>query len=187
MAYIGNVCSYQFNSDWDLPNFEVFNNDHHDSLDPFSLDMSTGYLQDAVDDWFKCCKRRRVSSSDSVVLDLTNTKECVKLEDDGCHSENSRCTRQKSLNPEHEDGQKKVAYPFDLVKPGGIKGDVTLNEINERLMMRPKRSIRHPVGEFACNPCVLTTGLGPSGKAVVAITRIHTQGRGTVTIVKTRS
>ncbi|XXG51321.1 hypothetical protein AAC387_Pa02g5122 [Persea americana] len=82
--------------------------------------------------------------------------------------------------------RKRVAYPFAVVKPGGAEGDVTLDDINERILMRPTRPVRHPVGEFASHPCVSADGHGLSGKAVVALTRIHTQGRGTVTIIRTR-
>ncbi|KAI3982672.1 hypothetical protein MKX01_031546 [Papaver californicum] len=82
---------------------------------------------------------------------------------------------------------RKVAYPFNVVKPGGIEGDVTLSDINNRLLMRPTRPIKHPVGGMACHPvCVSTGGPGLSGKAVVAFTRIHTRGRGTVTIIRTK-
>ncbi|XP_042023571.1 uncharacterized protein LOC121770857 isoform X2 [Salvia splendens] len=80
----------------------------------------------------------------------------------------------------------KVVYPFALVKPGGFEGDATLNDINERILMPPTRPVRHPVGDFACRPLVSPDGLGLSGKAVVAFTRIHTQGRGTITIVRTK-
>lgn len=80
----------------------------------------------------------------------------------------------------------KVVYPFALVKPGGFEGDATLNDINERILMPPTRPVRHPVGDFACRPLVSPDGPGLSGKAVVAFTRIHTQGRGTITIVRTR-
>ncbi|KAF9623416.1 hypothetical protein IFM89_003000 [Coptis chinensis] len=159
MAYNENLCSYQFTRDWDFQNFGVLNEDI--SFDSLSLDLSTGYLEDAVDDWINRCKRRRMSSDDS----LEQVAE---------------------LSKKNNDGLKKVAYPFEMVKPGGLKGEVTLNEINERIMMRPTRTIRHPVGDLACNPRVLARGFGPSGKAVVAVTRIHTQGRGTVTIIKTR-
>ncbi|XP_057421418.1 uncharacterized protein LOC130715349 [Lotus japonicus] len=80
-----------------------------------------------------------------------------------------------------------VVYPFALVKPGGREGDVTLNDINERILMPPTRPVRHPVGDFACRPCVSAAdGPGLSGKAVVALTRIHTQGRGTITIIRTK-
>ncbi|KAL5554177.1 hypothetical protein UlMin_041578 [Ulmus minor] len=80
----------------------------------------------------------------------------------------------------------RVVYPFALVKPGGIEGDVTLNDINERILMPPTRPVRHPVGDFACRPCVSPHGPGLSGKAVVAFTRIQTQGSGTITIIRTK-
>ncbi|KAF5737786.1 hypothetical protein HS088_TW13G00676 [Tripterygium wilfordii] len=81
----------------------------------------------------------------------------------------------------------RVVYPFAMVKPGGIEGDMTLNDINERILMPPTRPVRHPVGDFACRPCVSADGPGLSGKAVVALTRIHTQGRrGTITIIRTK-
>ncbi|GMY18081.1 protein XRI1-like [Fagus crenata] len=80
----------------------------------------------------------------------------------------------------------RVVYPFALVKPGGVEGDVTLNDINERILMPPTRPVRHPVGDFACRPCVSPHGPGLSGKAVVALTKIHTQGRGTITIIRTK-
>ncbi|XP_039015048.1 uncharacterized protein LOC120145226 isoform X1 [Hibiscus syriacus] len=80
----------------------------------------------------------------------------------------------------------RVVYPFALVKPGGIDGDTTLNDINERILMPPTRPVRHPVGDFACRPCVSADGPGLSGKAVVALTKIHTQGRGTITIIRTK-
>lgn len=90
-----------------------------------------------------------------------------------------------------EDRKKKVitrvVYPFALVKPGGLKGDMTLNEINERILMPPTRPVRHPVGDFACRPLVSLDGPGLSGKAVVALTRIQTHGRGTITIIRTKN
>ncbi|XP_072980177.1 uncharacterized protein [Typha angustifolia] len=79
-----------------------------------------------------------------------------------------------------------VVYPFAVVKPVGLEGDVTLDDINERILMRPARPVRHPVGEFACGPCVSPNGPGLSGKAVVSLTRIQTRGRGTITIIRTR-
>lgn len=82
---------------------------------------------------------------------------------------------------------KKVVYPFAVVKPGGREGDVTLNDINERILMPPTRPVRHPVGAFACRPnCVSPHGPGLSGKAVVALTKIQTRGRGTITIIRTK-
>ncbi|KAJ7942766.1 Protein XRI1 [Quillaja saponaria] len=80
----------------------------------------------------------------------------------------------------------RVVYPFALVKPGGNEGEVTLNDINKRILMPPTRPVRHPVGDFAYRPCAFPDGPGLSGKAVVALTRIHTQGRGTITIIRTK-
>ena len=80
----------------------------------------------------------------------------------------------------------RVVYPFAVVKPGGREGDVTLNDINERILMPPTRPVKHPVGDFACRPCVSPHGPGLSGKAVVALTKIQTQGRGTITIIRTK-
>ncbi|XP_076953605.1 uncharacterized protein LOC143627730 [Bidens hawaiensis] len=81
----------------------------------------------------------------------------------------------------------RVVYPFALVKPGGFKRDMTLNDINERILMPPTRPIRHPVGDFACRPLVSLDGPGLSGKVVVALTRIQTHGRGTITIIRTKN
>lgn len=80
----------------------------------------------------------------------------------------------------------RVVYPFAVVKPGGIEGDMTLNDINERISMTPTRPVRHPVGDFACRPVASPHGHGLSGKAVVALTKIQTQGRGTITIIRTK-
>ncbi|WOH15664.1 hypothetical protein DCAR_0935207 [Daucus carota subsp. sativus] len=80
----------------------------------------------------------------------------------------------------------RVVYPFAVVKPGGKEGEITLNDINERISMTPTRPVRHPVGDFACRPVASPHGHGLSGKAVVALTKIQTQGRGTITIIRTR-
>ncbi|KAG2283355.1 hypothetical protein Bca52824_054575 [Brassica carinata] len=78
-----------------------------------------------------------------------------------------------------------LVYPFGLVKPGGREEDITLNDVNKRILMPPARPVRHPVGDFASRPCISTHGPGLSGKTVVALTRIQTQGRGTITIIRT--
>ncbi|KAH9316509.1 hypothetical protein KI387_025136, partial [Taxus chinensis] len=79
-----------------------------------------------------------------------------------------------------------LAYPFAVLKPSGVEGDVTLNDINKRILMPPKRPIQHPVGDYARPPSAASTGSGLSGKAVVALTKIHTQGKGTITIMRTK-
>ncbi|WVZ65143.1 hypothetical protein U9M48_014555 [Paspalum notatum var. saurae] len=79
-----------------------------------------------------------------------------------------------------------VLCPFALLKPDGLDGGATLADINARILMRPARPVRHPVGEFACAPRVSADQPGISGKAVSSFTRLHTQGRGTITIIRTR-
>ncbi|KAL5207631.1 hypothetical protein ABZP36_032066 [Zizania latifolia] len=81
-----------------------------------------------------------------------------------------------------------VLYPFAVVKPLGLEGGgaATLDDVNQRILKRPARPVRHPVGQFACSPAVYAHGLGLSGKAVVSLTRIRTAGRGTITIIRTR-
>ncbi|KAF8117042.1 hypothetical protein N665_0012s0056 [Sinapis alba] len=88
-----------------------------------------------------------------------------------CGNKNKRLTR--------------VVYPFGLVKPGGREEDITLSDVNKRILTAPARPVRHPVGDFASRPCISTHGPGLSGKTVVALTRIQTQGRGTITIIRT--
>ncbi|CAN6465628.1 unnamed protein product [Victoria cruziana] len=81
----------------------------------------------------------------------------------------------------------RVANPFAVVKPSGVQGDVTLSDINKRMLKRPTRPIQHPVGEFARLPCAASDQVsGISGKAIIALTKIRTQGRGTITIIRTR-
>ena len=77
--------------------------------------------------------------------------------------------------------------PFAVVKPCGADGEVTLADINEWILTPPSRPVRHPVGEFACAPRVSAGKRpAPSGKTVAGFTRLHTAGRGTITVVRTR-
>ncbi|XP_042499542.1 uncharacterized protein LOC122077753 isoform X4 [Macadamia integrifolia] len=191
MAYDGSLCSYYFPSiiDSDLQSLGVFKADMSLGMDPaFSSDLSTGtgYLQDAILAWSNRCKRRRISSySHEQVTEYS--KNCWNSEDHEDPFEKfGSFVQNYNLLPEDNCCVMKVAYPFDMVKPGGIEGDVTLEDINERMLMRPTRPVRHPVGDLACRPVAMAGGLGLSGKAVVALTRIRTRGRGTVTIIRTR-
>ncbi|XP_066319657.1 uncharacterized protein [Miscanthus floridulus] len=81
-----------------------------------------------------------------------------------------------------------VLYPFAVVKPLGLDDGsmTTLDDVNQRILKRPARPVRHPVGPFACGPAVSAHGLGLSGKAVVSLTKIRTGGNGTITIIRTR-
>jgi hypothetical protein len=80
-----------------------------------------------------------------------------------------------------------VLCPFAVLKPDGLDGGATLADINARILMRPARPVRHPVGEFACAPRALAVDVpGISGRAVSGFARLHTPGRGTITIMRTR-
>jgi len=81
---------------------------------------------------------------------------------------------------------KRIAYPFELVKPGGVEGETTLKDINHQMLMSPSKPIPHPVGDSLTHSCISNRAFGISGKAVAALTRIHTQGRGSITIIRTK-
>ncbi|KAJ1270526.1 hypothetical protein BS78_06G058500 [Paspalum vaginatum] len=68
-----------------------------------------------------------------------------------------------------------VAYPFTLIKPSWEEGDVTLQDINQRLRAPPKKP-----------PEILGTSAF-SGKPVIGKTRIRTEGgKGSITILRTK-
>jgi len=81
-----------------------------------------------------------------------------------------------------------LQFPFAVVKPLGLDDGrmTTLDDVNQRILKRPARPVRHPVGPFACGPAVTAPGIGLSGKAVVSLTKIRTGGKGTITIIRTR-
>ena len=89
-----------------------------------------------------------------------------------------------------EDQRKKIAYPFELVKSGGVEGETTLEDINNHMLMSPSKPIPHPVslcmGDSVAQPFPSARSFGMSGKEVIALTRIHTQGRGSITIMRTK-
>ncbi|KAL3828908.1 hypothetical protein ACJIZ3_017710 [Penstemon smallii] len=74
-----------------------------------------------------------------------------------------------------------VVYPFDFLKPCGVKGDVTLKDINQKIHTPPSETMKtnedlalYPTSAF-------------SGKPVVGKTKIHTDGgRGSITIMRTK-
>jgi hypothetical protein len=79
-----------------------------------------------------------------------------------------------------------LAYPFALVKPSRIEGDVTLQDINQRVNMPTLKKIDGSLQQQQQPkaPVLPTTA---SGKSVLGLTRIHTEGKGTITILRTRS
>ncbi|KAL9856470.1 putative protein XRI1 [Arabidopsis thaliana] len=175
-------------------------------------DVSTGYLEDALIEFSGRSKRRRLSfngAEDKPDNDLDHSQNHWGLSENYsctssqfadespnssiniCSEENPQFRRETLSNhprPRQNDydEKKRVVYPFGVVKPGGREEDITLNDINKRILMPSARPVRHPVGDFACRPCVSADGPGLSGKAVVAFTKIQTLGRGTITIIRTK-
>ncbi|KAB2088366.1 hypothetical protein ES319_A04G171700v1 [Gossypium barbadense] len=138
-------------------------------------DFSSGYLEDALLEFTEMSKRRRLLSfhgGDGDDDDLTNSFNDLAM--NYMNSENFSCMNQLTT------------INGVSVKPGGIEGDMTLNDINQRLLMPPTRPIRHPVGDSACRPCMSADGNGLSGKAVTALTKIYTKGSGSITIIRTK-
>jgi hypothetical protein len=82
-----------------------------------------------------------------------------------------------------------VAYPFTLVKPLGIEGDVTLMDINQLISTPPRSALisNSSVSSSVQQPNTkVDYRVGLSGKSVVTRTRICTEGNGTITILRTK-
>lgn len=74
-----------------------------------------------------------------------------------------------------------VVYPFDFIKPCGVRGDVTLKDINQRILTPPPTKPKQ-VKEASAYPTSAITG-----KPVVGKTKIPTQGgKGSITIMRTK-
>ncbi|CBI27359.3 hypothetical protein VitviT2T_005145 [Vitis vinifera] len=202
MAYHTNLFSH-CQSSMDLGSFGV--TDSVMEL-PFFFDTTSrsGYLEDAIADWKYGFEQQQVlphspgrmnshNLGDQVdpLLNFTSMAAYSSLSETnagGAEQEAIHSCAKSSLQKGAMSKEKKIAYPFDVVKPGGVEGDVTLKDINHRILMRPKRPIPHPVGDYAAHPCASpASGFGISGKSVVALTKIHTQGGGTITIIRTKS
>ncbi|XP_061362732.1 protein XRI1-like [Gastrolobium bilobum] len=75
-----------------------------------------------------------------------------------------------------------VAYPFAFIKPSGAHGDVTLNQINQRIQTPPPSKSNQSNED----PSTLPKSAF-SGKPVVGKTKIRTEGgKGSITIMRTK-
>ncbi|CAN6196131.1 unnamed protein product [Urochloa humidicola] len=132
----------------------------------------------------------RSSTSASTTPSLKRaTREAAESSDQAaaeCSQQSESSKRLRTEAPAPAASSARVLCPFALLKPDGLDGGATLADINARILMRPSRPVRHPVGEFACAPRVSADQPGFSGKAVSSFTRLHTPGRGTITIIRTR-
>eukprot|EP00252_Welwitschia_mirabilis_P001527 TRINITY_DN11393_c0_g1_i2.p1 TRINITY_DN11393_c0_g1~~TRINITY_DN11393_c0_g1_i2.p1 ORF type:complete len:196 (+),score=17.59 TRINITY_DN11393_c0_g1_i2:408-995(+) len=79
-----------------------------------------------------------------------------------------------------------IAYPFALIKPCGVQGDVTLKDINQRISGQSSGKLGGRASDRqALRGQALSTSAF-SGKAVVHLTKIHTEGKGSITIMRTK-
>ncbi|XP_074558078.1 protein XRI1-like isoform X2 [Curcuma longa] len=77
-----------------------------------------------------------------------------------------------------------VAYPFALIKPCGVHGDLTLSDINRRIHAPPPSKSKHTKNN---DPFDLYPTSAFSGKPVVVKTKICTEGgQGSITIMRTK-
>lgn len=77
-----------------------------------------------------------------------------------------------------------VAYPFALIKPCGVHGDVTLKDINQRILTPTPFKLMHEKDD---DPAVSYPTSAFSGKPVVVKTKIRTEGgKGSITIMRTK-
>ncbi|KAI4340312.1 hypothetical protein MLD38_025162 [Melastoma candidum] len=76
-----------------------------------------------------------------------------------------------------------IAYPFGFIKPCGVRGDVTLKDINQRIRTPPPPKTKN-IAENT-SPAYPTSAF--SGKPVVGKTKIRTEGgKGSITIMRTK-
>ncbi|XP_071741187.1 protein XRI1-like [Rutidosis leptorrhynchoides] len=76
-----------------------------------------------------------------------------------------------------------VALPFAFVKPCGMQGAVTLNDINQKILTPPPSKSKKNHEDIAKS--YPTSAF--SGKSVVGKTKIHTEGgKGSITIMRTK-
>jgi len=74
----------------------------------------------------------------------------------------------------------KIVYPFAIIKPSYVQGEVTLKDINQKIHNLPPKSEK-PKEDEELYP---TSAF--SGKPVVSKTMIRTGGKGSITIMRTK-
>ncbi|XP_073014069.1 protein XRI1-like isoform X2 [Typha latifolia] len=77
-----------------------------------------------------------------------------------------------------------IAYPFTLIKPCGVQGNVTLKDINQRIRAPPPSRSKHKRDDDPWNSYPTSAF---SGKPVVGKTKVQTEGgKGSITILRTK-
>ncbi|CAK8566213.1 unnamed protein product [Lathyrus sativus] len=160
----------------------------------FASDTSSGYLEDAITGWDIWCNQHNLPSKEDQLLQ-DHKKSSSSSENHAVKHDSPQRSCCASKESDENDasisrGQwKKIAYPFELVKPGGVEGETTIRDINHQMMMNPSKPIPHPVvvQDYESSSFINSNrSYGISGKEVAALTRIQTRGRGSITIIRTK-
>ncbi|KAE8664840.1 Protein XRI1 [Hibiscus syriacus] len=141
--------------------------DYFNDADMFlsSDDMNLTAASDVHNDISELSDARPEPGPDAVQKQATQTTQNVVFKS------------RKSLNCPPSKLPSSIAYPFAFIKPSGFHGDVTLQDINQRIQTpskAKKSNADFPTSAF-------------SGKLVVGKTKIRTEGgKGSITIMRTK-
>ncbi|GAB2226502.1 hypothetical protein Droror1_Dr00022312 [Drosera rotundifolia] len=156
-----------------------------------ALDQAESWLADCLND-SEMLGSSEPNSSGTSDGQNDHTEDCsvqsrshaIGIESQPCRSTSSIIIKGKKAFFKKTSGKitSSVAYPFTFVKPCGAHGDVTLKDINQKILspaLKPKQSKEDPL---ACYP---TSAF--SGKPVVGKTKIRIEGgKGSITIMRTK-
>ncbi|XP_020596539.1 protein XRI1-like isoform X2 [Phalaenopsis equestris] len=158
-----------FNSEsWDQPSEGWFDNCFDESVMQYETDETTAPIE--VINYLNCDETSNLQGHGP---DLVQESKSSGLHRIGRKSFIGTSTKLTSS----------VAYPFALIKPCGLEGDLTLKDINQRLHP-PSLSSKNTKDEDA-SLSYPTSAF--SGKPVVVKTKIRTEGgKGSITIMRTK-
>ncbi|CAM0884347.1 unnamed protein product [Alopecurus aequalis] len=166
-----------------------FSSDEHLLQCDGTEEMPEEWLVDCSQDSVPGCPPPEVSSPPSVSVEANITAP------ENCLVEEARSKKIEKKPPQSRPTPLKagrnilrakklkasVAYPFELIKPCGFRGDTTLRDINQKIHAPPPYKIRHKYDPVSYEASAI------SGKPVVHKTKIHTEGgKGSITITRTR-
>ncbi|KAI0530733.1 hypothetical protein KFK09_000281 [Dendrobium nobile] len=160
---------------------------------------SEGWLDDCLDSSMMQCKiEETVAPMEDLICDEASNQEVHITECNNLSSDvESDLVQQSQPSPLPKilNGRKfiigpstkltsSVAYPFALIKPCGVEGDLTLKDINQRLHNPLPSRTKHKEDD---NSSLSFPTSAFSGKPVVGKTKIRTEGgKGSITIMRTK-
>ncbi|KAG8078880.1 hypothetical protein GUJ93_ZPchr0007g4393 [Zizania palustris] len=153
-------------------------------------ELAEEWLADCSQDSEPRCPPEEISSPTAAIeeANLSVHENCLSREQDNIVQKNTVQVRSTPLKAGRNiirprKVKTSVVYPFELIKPCGFHGDITLHDINRRIHAPPPYKIKHKMDEEQVP--YQTSAI--SGKPVVLKTKIHTEGgKGSITITRTR-